>query len=86
MTQSEYQQRVKGLSDRLIALQQPIRILDAIKWPARFEQEFLATGGTVLPSVDRAYYERLSLNFQPDTLRDQFKSLRARRAPAAGCP
>ena len=44
MTQSEYQQRVKALSDRLIVLQQPIRILDAIKWPARFEKEFLEIG------------------------------------------
>lgn len=76
MSQADYQARVKVLSDRLIALQQPIRILDAIKWPASFERDFLASGGTVLPPIDRAYYERITLNFQPETLRGQFKELR----------
>lgn len=77
MSQADYQARVKGLSDRLIALQQPIRILDAIKWPARFEHDFLASGGTQLPQVNRDYYERITLNFQPETLRGQFKDLRS---------
>ena len=56
MSQANYQARVKTLSDRLIALQKPIRILDAIKWPARFEREFLASEGNSLPPVDREYY------------------------------
>lgn len=77
MSQADYQARVKVLSDRLIALQQPIRILDAIKWPARFERGFLASGGTELPPVDRDYYARITLNFQPEILRAQFKDLRA---------
>ena len=72
MSQADYQARVKVLSDRLIALQQPIRILDAIKWPARFEQDFLASGGTQLPPVDRDYYERITLNFQPYTDKPMF--------------
>ncbi|MCP5356635.1 MAG: flavohemoglobin expression-modulating QEGLA motif protein [Pseudomonadales bacterium] len=77
MSQATYQARVKNLSDRLIALQKPIRILDAIKWPARFEREFLASGGASLPPVDRGYYERVALNFKADPLRDEFKALRS---------
>lgn len=77
MSQADYQARVKALSDRLIGLQKPIRILDAIKWPARFERDFIASGGTQMPPVDRAYYERVSLNFQSDSLRAQFKDLRS---------
>lgn len=76
MSQADYQQRVKLLSDRLITLQHPIRILDAIKWPARFEKEFLATNGKELPSLGADFYQRQPLNFQPDSLRDQFKQLR----------
>ncbi len=76
MSQADYQSRVKSLSDRLIALQKPIRILDAIKWPSRFEREFLEKGGSALPPVDKAYYERVALNFQTEDLRQQFKHLR----------
>jgi uncharacterized protein (TIGR02421 family) len=76
MNPSEYRQRVRTLSDRLIALQQPIRILDAIKWPARFEQDFIAGKGTRLPPVDLAYYEAIALNFQPDQLAARFRELR----------
>ena len=76
MSQADYQQRVKNLSDRLIALQQPIRILDAIKWPARFEKEFLASGGTKMPAADLDYYLKQPLNFQPEALRTQFRDLR----------
>ncbi len=76
MSQAEYQAKVKILSDRLLELQQPIRILDAIKWPAHFEHDFLATGGKVLPAVNRDYYERMPLNFDPDLLRARFKELR----------
>lgn len=76
MSQADYQSRVKVLSDRLLALQQPIRILDAIKWPSHFEHDFIASAGTKLPPVDRAYYERMPLNFQPDILRSRFKELR----------
>lgn len=76
MSHVDYQARVKVLSDRLLDLQRPIRILDAIKWPSRFEQEFLVSGGKTLPPVDRNYYERMPLNFQPEILRVRFKELR----------
>ncbi len=76
MSQADYQQRVKVLSNRLIALQQPIRILDAIKWPSRFEKEFLAANGKKMPAADLDFYQRQPLNFQPDTLRTQFRQLR----------
>ena len=31
--QEKYRLHLKSLSDELLALQKPIRILDAIKWP-----------------------------------------------------
>ncbi|ALO45659.1 flavohemoglobin expression-modulating QEGLA motif protein [Pseudohongiella spirulinae] len=76
MAKANYQGQVKHLSDRLIELQKPIRILDAIKWPARFERDFLASGGTSLPPADLRYYQGIDLGFDPDILRDRFLNLR----------
>lgn len=38
---STYLLEVKALSDRILQAQQPIRILDAIKWDDTIKQEFL---------------------------------------------
>jgi uncharacterized protein (TIGR02421 family) len=73
---ADYQQRVKTLSDQLIELQRPIRILDAIKWPATAQAQFLASNGSKLPDVDQAYYHRIKLDFDPMVLRDRFLMLR----------
>lgn len=76
MNQSRYREKVKVLSDRLIALQQPIRILDAIKWPNSVEKEFLAADGKQMPRITEEYYQRQALNFDPDALRARFLELR----------
>ena len=76
MNLADYQQRVKTLSDRLIELQKPIRILDAIKWPASAKGRFLSENGKEMPSIDQAYYNTINLGFEPALLRDRFKELR----------
>jgi uncharacterized protein (TIGR02421 family) len=76
MSQADYQRRVRELSDKLITLQRPIRILDAIKWPALAEKTFLASEGTRLPAVDADYYANQALGFSPELLRANFKDLR----------
>ena len=76
MTLAEYQQQVKTLSDRLIELQRPIRILDAIKWPATAKADFFASGCSALPDIHRDWYNSINLGFQPDILRDRFVELR----------
>lgn len=76
MNQAVYQQRVKTLSDRLIELQRPIRILDAIKWPAAVKVQFMSAPGTEMPRVDKSYYESISLGFEPAVLSDRFRDLR----------
>lgn len=76
MSLADYQLRVKTLSDQLIELQRPIRILDAIKWPASAQAQFLAADGSRMPDVDQAYYQRIKLDFDPDQLRDRFLGLR----------
>ncbi|MBU2098387.1 MAG: DUF1704 domain-containing protein, partial [Gammaproteobacteria bacterium] len=76
MTLADYQSQVKKLSDRLIDLQRPIRILDAIKWPATVKAEFLAKGGKELPAIDQHYYQQISLGFEPELLSSRFKELK----------
>ncbi|WP_020209286.1 flavohemoglobin expression-modulating QEGLA motif protein [Gilvimarinus chinensis] len=70
-----YLQRVKTLSDRLVALQKPIRILDAIKWPAEVQDAFLARDGAALPNIGRDYYEHMPLSFDRHNLSDAFATL-----------
>src|SRR5690606_8886376 len=57
-------------------LQRPIRILDAIKWPATAKADFFASGCAALPEIHRDWYESTNLGFQPDILRDRFIELR----------
>ena len=76
MNQSQYREKLKLLSDRLIALQQPIRILDAIKWPREVEHEFLKADGNRMPRIDESYYQGQPLNFDPVSLRADFLDLR----------
>ncbi|WP_111641275.1 flavohemoglobin expression-modulating QEGLA motif protein [Marinimicrobium alkaliphilum] len=59
---------LKTLSSRLVNLQRPIRILDAIKWPSGLESEFRAKGGKALPALPKDYYQQQKLGFDPDAL------------------
>ncbi len=64
----QYLETLRTLSERLIAVQKPIRILDAIKWSPEIEQRFRASGGRELPAVDAGFYQRQPLSFDPAAL------------------
>lgn len=74
--QLQYRERLRALSDRLIELQRPIRILDAIKWPVGVEQEFLRHDGRELPGISADHYRSQSMGFDPARLREAFRALR----------
>lgn len=65
-TLSSYESLVRGLSDRLVEAQRPIRILDAIKWDDDVERAFFAAGARELPPVTRDYYASRPLPFDPE--------------------
>ena len=75
MSHTRYLERLRALSEQLLQLQSPIRILDAIKWPARIEEDFLRAGGRQMPAIDAEYYHRLGLPFDPARLSTQFREL-----------
>ena len=67
-----YHETVRQLSDRIVKAQEPIRILDAIKWDDRIESAFFASKCKELPLVDIDYYQGRPLSFDPDSKRDEF--------------
>ncbi len=70
---------IKELSDELVSLQGPIRILDAIAWGDDVAAEFFRTGASQQPKVDAYYYSKnRPLRFDPVDLCAAFRSLRRR--------
>jgi uncharacterized protein (TIGR02421 family) len=72
---SPYEAQVRGLSDRLVEAQRPIRILDAIKWDDEVERAFFAADAKVLPPVTRDYYLRRPLPFNAAAKRSELLAL-----------
>jgi uncharacterized protein (TIGR02421 family) len=70
-----YENQVRGLSDRLVDAQRPIRILDAIKWDEGVERAFFAADSKSLPPVTRDFYLRRPLPFDPDNKRAELRTL-----------
>jgi uncharacterized protein (TIGR02421 family) len=67
---------IRELSEELVALQRPIRVLDAVAWDDDVAAGFLAAGATRQPVVDANYYrQRRPLRFDPDELRTAFRRL-----------
>ena len=67
--------KTRELSDQLVALQTPIRILDAINWDKQIKEEFFRQKCQKNPLIDRAYYQQRDLGFVPSELRQAFSTL-----------
>jgi len=66
MSETQYHQVIRDLSDRLVNAQRPIRILDALKWSSTIQKDFFANGFKKMPAVDTAYYQNNPLKFDPE--------------------
>lgn len=70
---TDYQQVILELSERIVAAQKPIRILDSIKWNAEVEAEFFKSKFKKLPLVDEEYYQQKNpLQFDPQKKIEEF--------------
>jgi uncharacterized protein (TIGR02421 family) len=74
-TQTNYKQTLRDLSDRIVAAQRPIRILDHIKWDTSVQEQFFQAGCRELPRVDSAYYAARPLGFDPAAKRQEFHEI-----------
>lgn len=60
------QQTIRELSERIVKAQKPVRILDAIKWDQHITAEFFKKKGKELPAVNKDYYARHPLPYDPE--------------------
>lgn len=65
-TLTPYQQTVWELSERIVKAQQPIRVLDGIKWDASIQQDFFEHNCSKLPAVTKEYYQKNPLPYDVD--------------------
>lgn len=70
-----YEQIIRDLSDRIVETQKPIRILNSLKWDNSIKKDFFDHKFKKLPPVDQAYYQRNSLNFDPQKKTEEFYSI-----------
>jgi uncharacterized protein (TIGR02421 family) len=63
---SAYQKTIRALSDRIVEAQKPIRVLNAIKWPAEVQARFFEQKCRELPKVDVDTYRNNQLFFDPE--------------------
>lgn len=66
---------IHSLSERLVKAQEPIRILDAIKWDDSVREEFFKNKCEKLPAVDKDYYQQNPLPFDPKEKLSEFHSI-----------
>ena len=71
----DYQLTVRALSERIVEAQNPIRVLDAVKWDDQVRADFLKHKGRQLPAVDRAYYEGRPLAFDAGEKKLEFQNI-----------
>jgi uncharacterized protein (TIGR02421 family) len=63
---TDYQQVIHELSERIVIAQKPIRILDALKWNAKIQEDFFKNKFKKLPDVNVDYYiNQNPLQFDP---------------------
>jgi len=72
---NNYKQTLRDLSDRIVAAQKPIRILDHIKWEPSIQEDFFRNGAKQFPKVDPEYYQSRPLGFDPAKKRQEFHDI-----------
>jgi len=71
-TLTPYQQTIFELSERIVKAQQPIRVLDALKWGSDIQQDFFAHKFKKLPNITKDYYQKNPLPYKPEEKAEEF--------------
>lgn len=70
-----YEQAIRDLSERIVDAQKPIRILNSLKWDQYVKDYFFKYRFKKLPPINEAYYQRNSLNFDPQKKTEEFYAI-----------
>lgn len=81
---TDHEHTIRELSDKLIRVQQPIRILDAIKWDDSIKDAFFNKKCQALPPVSQAYYAGRALGYDPIQKAADFENLELEIAKRLG--
>ncbi len=66
MAFTTYKEIIRRISQRIVDVQKPIRILDAIKWDPSVEEELIQSNYKNIPKVDGEYFRRFPLGYDPN--------------------
>lgn len=72
---TDNEQTIFELSERIVAAQHPIRVLDAIKWGDDIKAEFFKHNFRKLPPVNKEYYKKIPIGFDPAKKIEEFFSI-----------
>jgi uncharacterized protein (TIGR02421 family) len=75
LTDDDYRQLIRTLSDRLVESQSEIRVLASVQWGDDVRADFFAHDARRQPDVGADYYP--PLKFEPDELRAAFRDIEA---------
>src|SRR5277367_617403 len=75
MVWTTYKEKVKRLSEMVVETQKPIRILDAIKWPASADETLRKSKFKEMPKIDKAYFDSMPLGFDTHKKIEEFQSI-----------
>ncbi len=70
-----YKEIIASLANRMVDGQRPIRVLQAVRWDARIEEEFFKSKFRELPRADAAYYGEIELGFDSRVKAEEFENL-----------
>lgn len=73
---TDYQEIIRELSDRIVAAQKPIRILDALKWDQATQRQFFKDKCKKLPAINTEFYQQKNpLQFNPRKKIEEFHDI-----------
>lgn len=74
-TVESYHHALRVLSDRIVQAQQPLRVLDAVKWGPEIQADFFKSKFKRMPAVTTDYYQNNPLPFDPEQKKEEFYTL-----------
>lgn len=75
MTFVTYKERVRRLSDRLVDVQRPIRVLDSLKWDPSILQKFKKSKFKEIPDIGPEYFATVDPGFDFEKKREELSEL-----------